>query len=154
MTNVRKFLPENRLAKAMEDPNGLLVGHALQKASANLDGVRDVLLAALDKKLDQLGGLAAAATVSNTAEDAAVVYRQAREILADAGAFGVKDVSRAAHSLCELMASGRTGARLWSGVAVHVEAIGALRKPAAASARASRDAMLAGLETISRAAPP
>lgn len=130
----------------------MLVGHALQKAAVNLESVRDVQLGALDAKLDRLGAVAAVASTSGAAGDAAELYRLAREILADAGAFGVRDVSRAAHSLCELMASGCDGARLWTAAAVHVEAIGALRKPATAASRSGRDAMLAGLETISRAA--
>jgi hypothetical protein len=146
---VRKFMPENRLAKAMQDPNGLLLGHALQKAGANLEKVRDSHMDVLDQKLKQLAAVSGAA--SPTDADAAELYRIAREIRADSAMFGLKDLARAAHSLCELMSSNRPPTQLWGGAVVHVHAITALRQPMKGAA-SSREAMLAGLEQISRSA--
>jgi hypothetical protein len=145
VTNVRKFMPENRLAKVLEDPNGLLFGHALKKAAANLETVRDSHMAALDEKISALGKFPA----PGGAGDAAEVYRLAREIRADAAIFGLKDITRASHSLCELMASNRPAPQVWDGVAVHVHAILALRQPARGAAQA-RISLLEGLERISR----
>lgn len=150
MSQVRKFLPENKLAKTVTDPKGMLLGHALQKASQNLDKVRDAHIAALDGKLDELVQAATTAMQSHTAEDAANLYRLAREVLGDAGIFGLKNISRAAHSLCELMAAGDRHKHQWAGVAVHVEAITVLRRGGQAAGGAGIDAMLAGLEKISR----
>jgi hypothetical protein len=143
-------MPENKLAKTITDPAGMLVKQAVQNASANIEAVRDEHIAALEVKLDDLTTCAAKAIETQGSDDAAQIYRLAREILADAGIFGLKNISRAAHSLCELMAAGDRHRHQWAGVAVHVEAISMLRK-GSASGGADVDAMLAGLEKISRA---
>jgi hypothetical protein len=143
---MRKFLPENRLAKVLDSPNGILFGHAIKKATENLESVRETHMTALDGKIGQLGQIVASGAAHG---GEAEVYRLAREIRADAAMFGVKDVTRAAHSLCELMASNRPASQLWQGVAVHVHAISALRQPAEGASEARRS-MLEGLEKISR----
>jgi hypothetical protein len=145
---VRKFLPENKLARVMDDPNGLMFGHAVQRAAANIEGVRDLHLAALEKKLDALGLQAAAAAGSRDPEHVAELYRIAREIFSDAGGLRLSDISRAAHSLCELLAVAQTRKQLWAGIAVHVDAIAVLRR--SGNSAGSRESILAGLETISR----
>ena len=150
MSGVRKFLPENKLAKTLEDRNGLLMTQAVQRAANNIEAVRDEHLAALDGKLDELCTVAASASMSHSATEAAQVYRLAREVLADAGIFGLKHMSRVAHSLCELMAAGDRHRHQWTGVAVHIEAIQALRRMGRMAAGPGVDAMLAGLEKISR----
>jgi hypothetical protein len=144
----RKFMPENRLAKVVDDSNGVLFSHALQKAAQSIEGLRPAHLAALEKKLDELNLRAAAAAGSRDPAEAAELYRLAREILNDAGAFKLKDISRAAHSLCELMASAQNRKQFWAGVAIHIDAINALRRNCANDN--SRGVMLAGLEAISR----
>lgn len=143
-------MPENKLAKTITDPAGMLVKQAVQNASANIEAVRDEHIAALDVKMDALASAAVTAMQTQGSDDAAQVYRLAREILADAGIFGLKNISRAAHSLCELMAAGDRHRHQWAGVAVHVEAISILRKGSAFGG-ADVDAILAGLEKISRA---
>lgn len=150
MTQVRKFLPENKLAKTIADPKGMLLGHAVQKAAANVEKVRDVHMDALDGKLDQLAEAATTAMQSQSADDAAKLYLLAREVLGDAGIFGLKQISRAAHSLCELMAAGDRHKHQWAGVAVHMEAIAILRRGGKGAGGADIDSMLAGLEKISR----
>jgi hypothetical protein len=145
---VRKFQPENKLAKAMDDPTGLLFGQALKRAAVNIEGVRDAHMAALEEKLDSLCLQAASAAGSREPEGLAELYRLAREILSDAGALRLKDISRAAHSLCELMTTAQNRKQLWAGIAVHVDAITALRR--ASNGNDAREAILAGLETISR----
>ena len=151
MSQVRKFMPENRLAKAVTDPNGMLFGHAVNKATENIEKVRDIHLAALEAKLDELAQVAAGAMQTQSAPDAANLYRLAREILGDAGIFGLKHISRAAHSICELMAAGDRNRHQWAGVAVHVEAFAILRREGKNPTGADLDGMLAGLAKISRA---
>ncbi len=143
-------MPENKLAKTIADPAGMLVKQAVQNASANIEAVRDVHLAALDAKMDELATVAAKAMQTQGSDNAAEVYRLAREILGDAGMFGLKHISQAAHSLCELMAAGDRHRHQWAGIAVHVEAIAILRRSDKASGGPDVDAMLAGLEKISR----
>ena len=147
---VRKFKPENKLAKSLTDPMGMVGAQALQRAAENVERVRVEHMAALDGKLNELASLSMLAAASHTEEDTARLYRLAREILADAGIFGLKPISRAAHSLCELMAAGDRHRHQWAGVAVHVEAIAALRRSGAAAGGPGVDAMLVGLEKISR----
>ena len=147
MTRVRKFMPENRLAKTLSDPNGLLFGHAIKKASANLDLIRDAHMAALDQKIVLLGQFSQSGGAN--AIHASEVYRLAREIRTDTAIFGMDEIARASHSLCELMVSNRAQQQLWESVAVHVYAIAALRQPAKGGAQA-RTSMLEGLEKISR----
>ena len=100
---------------------------------------------------DELAQVAAGAMQTQSASDAANLYRLAREILGDAGIFGLKHISRAAHSLCELMAAGDRNRHQWAGVAVHVEAFAILRREGKNPTGADLDAMLAGLAKISRA---
>ena len=150
MSQVRKFLPENKLAKTITDPNGMLLGHAVKKAAENIEKVRDIHLAALEVKLDELAQVAATAMQSQSASDAANLYRLAREVLGDAGIFGLKHISRAAHSLCELMAAGDRHRHQWAGVAVHVEALAILRREGKNPTGADLDG-IAGLAKISRA---
>lgn len=150
MTQVRKFQPENKLAKTITDPKGMLLGHAVQKAGQNLEKVRDAHMDALDAKLDELAETAATASQTHSPEDAARVYQLAREVLGDAGIFGLKNISRAAHSLCELMAAGDRHRHQWAGVGVHIEAIAVLRREGRDAGGPGIDAMLAGLEKISR----
>lgn len=150
MSQVRKFMPENKLAKTITDPAGMLVKQAVQNASANIEAVRGEHIAALEAKLDELAEVSGKAIQTQAADDTEQVYRLAREILADAGIFGLKHISRAAHSLCELMAAGDRHRHQWAGVAIHVEAISILRKGEGAFGGTDVDAMLAGLEKISR----
>jgi hypothetical protein len=119
VSNVRKFMPVNRLAKMFRDANGLLVSQALDRASANVEEARPRYLAALNGKLDALR--------EHAPQAGDELYRLAREVFADAGALRLSHLSRAALSLCDLLASNTPQPRLGQGVAVHVEAIMALR---------------------------
>jgi hypothetical protein len=150
VTQVRKFLPENKLAKTVSDPKGILLGHAVQKAAANIEKVRDAHMEALDGKMDELARAGATAMETQSADDAANLYRLAREVLGDAGIFGLKNICRAAHSLCELMAAGDRNRHQWAGVAVHMEAMTILRRGGKTTGGPAIDAMMAGLEKISR----
>lgn len=142
MTGVRKFKPENRLAKALGDPGGLLFSQALKSASANVAQVRPAHLVALDAKLTALRELA-------HAPRAPAFYRLAQDVMADAGSVGLPHLSRAAQSLCDLLASPVPDARLQRSVMVHVDALTPLR--AEEGAPAQREAILAALAQLSGA---
>jgi len=146
--SVRKFMPENRLAKALNDPAGLLMSQALKHADANLENARPQHLAALDRKLDALRELAPAA---EEAKDE--FYRTAREIHTDAGSLGFTHMSRAALSLCDLLVSSAPPPRQRAGVTVHVHAIMALRSARGDEAKSQREAILQGLFAISGMTP-
>jgi hypothetical protein len=142
VTKVRKFKPTNPLAKAIGDPNGILVAHALQQASSNLAKVRDAHMAALDGKLS---ALRVAVGAESRDEE---LYRLARELLADAGALDLSHLSRAALSLCDLLVSNASSDKLKKGVVVHLEALTALRAAKEDEDLPRREAILQGLVAI------
>lgn len=147
MTGVRKFTPVNRLAKAFNDPTGLLYKQALQRAEENVEKIRPAQIAALDVKLTRLRETAADATVSE--ENAALFYRLAQDVLADSGSVGFTHISRAAASLCDLLVSKAPEARMRRGVAVHLDALTALRAAGEEAMAPQREAILAGLAKLS-----
>jgi hypothetical protein len=145
----RKFQPENKLAKVLDDNNGMLVSQAVQRASANVASVRDELVLALDRKLDQLVALAAVTSEARAPDHVAQLYLLARDVMADAGMAGLEPMSRAGRSLCDLL-SVDDHPRLWVGIAVHIDGINALRRLGRTAAGPGVEAMLAGLEGVSR----
>ena len=78
------------------------------------------------------------------------LYRLAQDILTDAASLGSHDLSEAARSLCDLMATSRGGAKFWAATAVHIEALGVLRRPPAAGKRQLPADILKGLAQLSR----
>jgi hypothetical protein len=149
VTKVRKFLPENKLSRTLLDPTGMLVGQAVKNAAKNVEKVRDDYIEPLRQKMDELVRVGLAVMQSRSAEEASELYRLAREVMSDSGMLGLKAVSRAGHSLCELMSAGERHPHQWTGVAVHVEAMSVLRRDLQGSGP-NVAAMLDGLEKISR----
>ncbi len=149
MSEVRKFTPPNRLKHVLNDPRGMTVSSALRTAKSNLAAVRESHLAALDEKLEQLRAIPPA-----EAADAQklLFYRLARDVMADAGGLGLTGLSKAALSLCDLMASGATGPKMVNAIAVHGDALAALRSTAGANALIEK-AVLEGLVALSRPKP-
>jgi hypothetical protein len=130
------------------DPDGLLLSNVLHRVTAILDKLPDSRLAALDAKLFLIGKLAASGMEGSG--DVRELHRIACELRSDAIAFGLKDMSRAANSLCVLAGSNRTEQPLWEGVGIHVHALAALRRPQPGSDVATQE-ILIGLEQISHA---
>jgi hypothetical protein len=151
VTSVKKFQPENKLAKALTDPSGMLVAQAVKNATRNVENVRGDCIAPLQVKMDELVACGSAIMQTRSAETTPELYRLAREVMSDAGMIGLKAVARAAHSLCELMSAGERHPHQWTGIAVHVEAISILRRDLEGQG-ASVAAMLEGLEKVSRLA--
>jgi hypothetical protein len=145
---VRKFVPENRLAKAFADRTGMLVAHAVQHANANLAQARPRHVAALNRKLDRLREL-----IGGEEEARDELYRTARDVGSDAGALGFAHMSQAALSLCDLLVSDAPEARMRASIAVHIDAVMALRAAAEEGAQAGSDAILRGLFSLSGRVP-
>ncbi len=151
MTHVKKFVPENKLARTLTDPSGMLAGQAVKNATRNVEIVRGEYIAPLQAKMDELVVCGAAIMRTRSVEATPELYRLAREVMSDAGMIGLKAVARAAHSLCELMSAGERHPHQWTGVAVHVEAVSILRRDLEGKGP-SVGPMLEGLEKISRLA--
>lgn len=149
MTRVRKFVPENRLSKALTDPAGMLASQAVKNAERNVENVRPEYIEPLKIKMNQLVSTGTDIMQTRSPEAAPELYRLAREVMSDAGMIGLRAVSRAAHSLCELMSAGERHPHQWTGIAVHVEALSILRSDLEGKG-ANVGAMLDGLESISR----
>ena len=100
MTVVRKFHPEVRLKQLLQEAGGVTAHTALERAEGNLDAIREQSLSAVDAKIEALSAMAR--TAQQPGPD---IYKLANEIFAEAGAFGLVELSAAAHSLCSLMAA-------------------------------------------------
>ncbi len=150
MSGVRKYRPENKLAKVLGDLDGIRFDHAVQRAAANVAAARGAYETALQIKLDAMAELTKSAALANDVAQVRTLYRLAQDIHTDAGGLGLSDLTEAARSLCDLMATGRGGAKFWAATAVHIEALDALRRPPKdGSARLPAD-ILKGLAQLSR----
>ena len=125
----------------------MLYKHALERAAANVEAKQDSYRAALDLKLDALIDLA-----RQHGADAAsdLLYLLAQDVIADAGACKLSELSLAAHSLCDLLVSEARGPRFDAALKVHVDALIALRHPDPDARNPQRAAILAGLARISQ----
>ncbi|MBL8536675.1 MAG: hypothetical protein JNM59_04665 [Hyphomonadaceae bacterium] len=146
MTSVRKFHPEVRLKKLLAESGGITAGQALDRANEGLESIREDCLAGVDEKLTQLTQLAA----SSEAERGKQMYRCANEIFAEAGAFGLAELSAAAHSLCSLLSNVEDDRLPSSAIKVHIDAMRALRRPDVSGNAAARAAVLSGLRGLAK----
>lgn len=144
MTVVRKFEPEIRLKKMLDQPGGVSAEQALARAKQGLESIREDCLGATDEKIASLQALAGA----NDAGRSEKMYRLSNEVFAEAGAFGLGELSAVAHSLCSLLAANEGKAPPRAAVVVHVEAMRALRRPELAGDKAARMAVLQGLRGV------
>jgi len=140
---VRTHRIENKLAKAVSTVGGMTVEDALAKAAQAVEEVRDECMDALDVKIAEID----AVTKSGKA-DPARVYALANEILNEAGAFGLSELSEAGRSLCELTSNWRDGASDMEPIRVHVVAMKSLRRSDVAGDSALRSAVIEGLRAL------
>ncbi|ANP45670.1 hypothetical protein [Candidatus Viadribacter manganicus] len=145
MSVVRRFYPEVSLRDLIGEPGGIKIGAALEQASANIEMMRDDGMAAIDAKIAKLQSL----TANDNLDDLASCYPISDEIFAEAGAFGLTEVSRVAHSLCSLLSAESLLLVPRQAVRVHLEAMVALRSAAISNSPALRTAVLAELTRLS-----
>lgn len=148
MTSVRKFYPEVRLKKLLSEAGGMTAGEAMERADAKLEEIRDDCLSAVDTKLTELSTLVRSEQVGRGAR----MYRCANEIFAEAGTFGLVELSAAAHSLCSLLARAEEAKLPEASVQVHIDAMRALRNPDVAGNKVARAAVLSGLRGLAQRA--
>jgi hypothetical protein len=144
---VRTFEAVNRLADAIAAPGGMTVAEALARAATCIEEVREECLAALDDKIAELEALAAREG-RTTPSALARVYVLANEILSEAGAFGLHELSEAGRSLCELISHCSKAGLDAAPLRLHVSAIKALRQPDVAGGPALRREVLTGLRRM------
>jgi hypothetical protein len=145
---VRTHRVENRLAKALSVPGGMTMADALSRAAAGVEHVRHECMAALDAKIAEIDAATTREAFSSTAADVARVYALANEVLNEAGAFGLSELSEAGRSLCDLTSNWRDGGIDIEPVRVHVSAMKSLRRPEIAGDAALRAEVLSGLRAV------
>lgn len=141
---VRTYRVENKLSQAISTNGGLTMGEALLRAQQGVEDVREECMAALDAKIAEID----AATSGASQAEVTRVYTLANEILSEAGAFGLFELSEAGRSLCELTSRWRDGGLDAEPVRLHVVAMKALRRPDIEGNTALRSAVLNGLRQV------
>lgn len=146
MTTVRKFHPEVRLKRLLSEAGGIRAADALTAADVGVESMRDRCMQGIDAKIEKIALL-----VQNWERHAASqTYALANEIFSEAGMFGLKELSEAGLSLCELLGAHDAALIPEKAVRVHVDAMRALRSPAVAAEQAMRQAVLGELRKLSQ----
>ena len=147
MTWSREFRPRNRIAEMINQPGGILIADALQRAHGNVESLHADMAAAIDAALVRLQAMSGDLPTAPSAEVLGELYEIGNEIVGFAVTLQLRDMGRAAYSLCELLERSRVR-QTWSAdaLAVHVEALRLLREPNGDAA--TRRAILEGLDRV------
>ncbi|MBC7769537.1 MAG: hypothetical protein H7124_12200 [Phycisphaerales bacterium] len=145
---VRTHRVENKLTQAISTQGGLTIADALQRAAESVEEVREECMGALDDKIAEIETATSRQAFQGTANEMARVYTLANEILNEAGAFGLAELSEAGRSLCELTGNWRDGGIDVEPIRVHVAAMKSLRRPDIAGNTSLRMAVLDGLRQV------
>jgi hypothetical protein len=133
-----------RLKKLLARPGGIAVNIALSRAEDNLQAIRSACLAGVDEKIRIIRTLAAA----DDPKGYETCYRLANEVFAEAGAFGQRELSAAALSLCELLSAPDRSSLPAEAVRVHGDAMRSLRVRMVAENEALRAAVIEDLRAM------
>jgi hypothetical protein len=149
VTAVQFLFPENRLAKLIWRPAGVSYREAMEAAGANLEAMRDELLASLDANLARIEEIWTDATLAQNQPLQSEMYERSNFIAGLAGHCGLTELGQAAFSLCELLDRFITGAR-WSqrAIMVHMDALKLLRTLDVDASEAVRAAVVEGLRQV------
>lgn len=146
---MRRFNPENRLAKYVDVSEGVSGEIALAQAREQLDELREVVVGAIEVKVSMLQGMSAQLNTPGGADLVPEIYKLANDVFCDAGVFDFDDLSAAAFQLCDLIAHWRAGAALNpEAIRVNISAIALLADARAPLPAEHRAAILAGLRSV------
>jgi hypothetical protein len=145
------FKYENRLAGVVVTRGGLSARQAVAAAEAAVGDLREAALADIDARLGEIYAAGEQLRAGSDPQLMAAVYQASNRVLATAGVFGLEELGRACHSLCELIsrfeATGRFSGPM---VTVHLDGLRLLRCPDDHPAERRRE-ILAGLSQITAA---
>ncbi len=144
MNKVRFFFPELRLKQLLEEPGGITIADALMRADDAIEASRDAGLKAVDEKISAI----AVCEREDAGDTTDTCYKLSNEIYAEAGMMRLSELSDVAHNLCELLSGGASEAVSKRAIRVHIDAMRALRSPAASSSRDLRRAVLEELHRL------
>ncbi|HYD87198.1 MAG TPA: hypothetical protein VEA80_06975 [Vitreimonas sp.] len=145
---VRTHRVENRLSQAISIPGGVTVSEAIEQAAQGVEELRAECMAALDAKIAEIEAATVSGAFDGNPADMARIYTLANEILSEAGAFGLSELSEAGRSLCELTSNWRDGGIGGEPIRVHVAAMKSLRRWDIESNTSLRMAVLDGLRQV------
>ncbi len=147
MSEARVIYPRNRLADMIDRSEGVSIADALARAHDNLESVREECGAAIDQMVGDLRAMVERLEPAPSDDSLRQMYELSNEIVGVAATLDLRDVSRAAYSLCELIDRHRTRGT-WSqrSARVHIEALQLLREPGGNAA--GRESILSGLEQV------
>jgi hypothetical protein len=149
MTTVRVFKTENPLAAVVRRPGGKTIEQAVKAAEVKLEAVREVSVAALADKADQLVALAGAGRRGEDAHALDKIYDLANAIYGIASAFELVPMAQAAFSLCDLADRFRGGEPAnWPAIDVHADGIRLLATLGPNIGAAGAEAILEGLKRV------
>ena len=148
MTTARVFVVQNTLAQMAREPGGRNAEAAVKAADVLVEAQRGVSVASLVAKSEQLVALAAEARAGGP-EALAPVYDLSNAIYGLAASFGLKALSEAAFSLCDLADHFRThGETSWAAIDVHVDGVRLLANMKEKAAASGGDTILDGLRKV------
>lgn len=146
MSVVRSFVPEVRLKRLLGAGGGIRAEEALAGAERQLEEIRSACLAGIDAKIELVSAL--------SADDAPAAHERcyvtSNEIFAEAGVFGLTELSAVAHSLCSLLSAADRNKVPKAAIKVHVDAMRVLRTPSVAQHQQMRQAVLSELQALAR----
>lgn len=128
MSRVHFHTPRFSLTEKLRQSDGMSVADAVQAAQANVAGLSEEALKAVDNALAAIGK--AAADLPGEFDDQALarLYRLSNEMIGLGSAAGLKLLDPTAYSLCDLIDGMRSQQRYAAEpIAVHVQALHLLR---------------------------
>ena len=144
MNPVRFFAPENRLAEAIDDPDGILIDDAIADADREVALAADESAQKIDESLDLIYRLAAEAAPGRLDG----LYQAVREVAGLAGLAQLPDLGHAAHTFCSLLDLALTkGVLPQDQIQVNIDVLRLLRRPER-FAEAERKALLDNLHGV------
>jgi hypothetical protein len=142
---VKYHRPRYAMAQKLRRGPGVAVPEAVRRAEANVEAMREELLAELGAGIDALETLLRPPGQGPGLIQAA--YDQTQLLIAVAGACGLDGAASAAHGLCELLDRMSRGRFEAEPIAVHVRALRLLGQPGAVSEEEGAQ-ILQGLEKV------
>lgn len=144
MNKVRFFAPENRLAAAINTPDGILIQDAISDADEQVALAAAESAEKMDESLELIYRLAAEAAPGRLDG----LYQAVREVAGLAGLAQLPDLGHAAHTFCSLIDLAlSTGALPQDQIQVNIDVMRLLRRPAR-FADAERTALLDNLHGV------
>jgi hypothetical protein len=140
---VRKFQPEVRLKKLLAQPGGIRFASAIERADEIVESMRDEGMRQIDAKIEKL------ASFGTDDESLDSVYQIANEVFAEAGMYGLSEISEVARNLCQLVSARKPDISFPSqAIRVHTDSMRLLRSPTVAANAAMRKQVLEELRKL------